>query len=86
MIQSIQGYLGSLQIGEIQQFKNLTMVPVASDYDDGLGYITLGEALGVGSIEIREVSESGSVLEPDPFDLPDPSRLTSASIRSALSA
>jgi hypothetical protein len=39
------------------------MVPVVSGYDDGLGYITLGEALGVGSIEIREVSEGGSVPE-----------------------
>jgi hypothetical protein len=63
MEQSIQGYLGSLQLGEVQQFKNLAMVPVVSDYDDGLGYITLGEALGVGSIEIREVSEGGSVPE-----------------------
>jgi hypothetical protein len=33
------------------------MVPVGSDYDDGLGYITLGEALGAGSFEIKEVSE-----------------------------
>jgi hypothetical protein len=39
------------------------MVPVVSDYDDGLVYITLGEALGAGSIEIREMSESGSVPE-----------------------
>ena len=38
MEKSIQGYLGSLQIGEVQQFKNLTMVPVVSDYDDGLAY------------------------------------------------
>jgi hypothetical protein len=63
MEKSIQGYLCSLQLGEIQQFKNLTMVPVVSDYDDGLGYLTLGEALGAGSIEIREVSEGGSVPE-----------------------
>ena len=63
MKQSIQGYLGSLQLGEVQQFKNLAMVPVVSDYDDGLVYITLGEALGAGSIEIREVSEGGSVPE-----------------------
>ncbi len=63
MEQSIQGYLGSLQLGEVQQFKNLSMVPVNSDYDDGLDYITLGEALGAGSIEIREVSEGGSVPE-----------------------
>ena len=62
MDKSIQGYLGSLQLGEVQQFKNLAMVPVVSDYDDGLGYITLGDALVVGSIEIREVSEGGSVI------------------------
>jgi predicted HTH transcriptional regulator len=36
MEQSIQGYLGSLQLGEVQLFKNLTMVPVVSDYDNGL--------------------------------------------------
>ena len=63
MEQSIQGYLGSLRLGEVQQFKNLAMVPVVSDYDDCLVYITLGEALGAGSIEIREVSEGGSVPE-----------------------
>ena len=63
MEKSIQGYLGSLQLGGSQQFKNLAMIPFLSDYDDGLGYITLGEALGVGSIEIREVSEGGSVPE-----------------------
>ena len=61
MDKCIQGYLGSLQLAEVQQFKNLAMVTVVSDYDDGLDYITLGEALGGGSIEIREVSEGGSV-------------------------
>jgi hypothetical protein len=37
MEKSIQGYLGSLQLGEVQQFKNLDMVPIVSDYHDGLG-------------------------------------------------
>ena len=63
MENSIQGYLSSLKLGEVQQFKNLAMVPVISDYDDALDYITLGEALSAGSIEIREVSEGGSVPE-----------------------
>ena len=45
MDKSLQGYLGSLHLGEVQQFKNLAMVPVVSDYDNGLGYITFGEAL-----------------------------------------
>jgi hypothetical protein len=63
MEKSIQGYLGSLKLGEIQQFKNLAMVPVISDYDNGLDYITLGEAFGAGLIEIREVNEGGSVPE-----------------------
>jgi len=70
MEQSIQGYLGSLRLGEVQQFKNLVMVPVVSDYDDGLVYITLGEALSGGSIEIRKVSESGSVPELRVVNLP----------------
>ena len=39
------------------------MVPVISDYDDGLVYITLGEALGADGGGIREVSEGGSVPE-----------------------
>ena len=55
--------IGSLKPGEVQQFKNLAMVPIVSDYDDGLAYITLEEALSGGSIEIREVSEGGSVPE-----------------------
>ena len=42
MEKSIQGYLGSLQLGEVQLFKNLAMVPVVSDYDDGLGTSRLG--------------------------------------------
>lgn len=63
MEKSVQDFLGSLKLGEIQQFKNLAMVPVISDYDDGLDYITLGEALGGATIEIREVSEGGAVPE-----------------------
>jgi hypothetical protein len=51
MEQSIQGYLESLRLGEVRQFKNLAMVPVVSDYEDGLFYITLRETLGAGSIE-----------------------------------
>jgi hypothetical protein len=31
MEQSIHGYLRSRRLGEVQQFKNLTMVPVVSD-------------------------------------------------------
>jgi hypothetical protein len=63
MEKSIHDYLESLRLGEAQQFKNLAMVPVVSDYDDGLVYVTLGEALGSGTFEIREVSEGGSVPE-----------------------
>jgi hypothetical protein len=63
MEQGIQEYLGCLRLGEVQQFKNMTMVPVVSDYDDGLVTVTLGEALDAGTIEIREVSEGGSVPE-----------------------
>lgn len=63
MEKSIKDYLGSLKLGEVQQCKNLAMVPLVSGYDDGLDYLTLGEALDAGSVEIRELSEGGSVPE-----------------------
>ena len=70
MDKSIQGYLGSLRIGEVQQFKNLAMVPVISDYDDGLGYITLGEAivdtLYLGGID-RHICTWSYTISPRPL-------------------
>jgi hypothetical protein len=44
-------------------FKSYIQLRVVSDYNDGLACITLGETLGAGSIEFREVSEGGSVPE-----------------------
>jgi hypothetical protein len=62
MEQIIQGYLGSLRLGEVQQFKNLAMVPVVSDYDDGLVYITLGEALGARQQTASRKSRAGHTV------------------------
>lgn len=63
MKQIVVSYLEGLRFGEPQNHENLVMVPLLSEYDDGLGYLTLAEALASGRIEIREVSESGSVPE-----------------------
>ena len=63
MKQIVLSYLDGLRAGEAQRHENLVMVPLLSDVDDGLGYITLAEALAAGQIEIREVSEAGSVPE-----------------------
>ncbi len=63
MSQRILSYIEGLQVGEPQQHENLVMVPLVSDYDDGLGYLPLAEAAAADEIEIREVSEAGSVPE-----------------------
>ncbi|MEJ5359447.1 MAG: DUF6569 family protein [Desulfobacterales bacterium] len=63
MRQSILSYIERLQVGEPQRHENLVMVPLVSDYDDGLGYLPLAEAVAAGLFEIREVSEAGSVPE-----------------------
>ncbi len=61
MKQIVFSYLDGLRVGEPKRHENLVMVPLISEYDDGLGYLTLAEALASGRIEIREVSEAGSV-------------------------
>lgn len=41
MEKSTKNYLGSLKLWEVQHFKNPTMVPNVTDYDDGLDYLIL---------------------------------------------
>jgi hypothetical protein len=59
----LQSYLGQIQIGEVQAYKNLTAFPVLSNRLSALDYITLDEALKQGFIEIAEIDKDGSVPE-----------------------
>ncbi len=57
--------LGNGRVGEPLTFKNLTLFPLlregATDAEDTPDYLTLQQALGQKLVEIREVSEAGSV-------------------------
>ena len=63
MDRQLQSYLGQIQIGEAQSYKNLTAYPVLSNQLSALDYITLDEALKQGLIEISEIDKDGSVPE-----------------------
>jgi hypothetical protein len=55
--------LQSLQFGEPQTYKNITILPLVAPADGTFQYRTLGEALATWDIAITEVSAAGSVPE-----------------------
>lgn len=56
-------YYKKLRFGHLQRFRNLVMVPLLADHDDGLEYSLLDEAIEAGEIEVSEVSVQGAVPE-----------------------
>ena len=63
MPELIKNYLNRTQIGTEQSYKNLTVVPVLSDYVIPFDYLTLDEALSEDLIEVVEIDKGGSVPE-----------------------
>lgn len=59
----ITTYLSELELGQPQQFKNLSVVPLFTSLSEGAKYITLGRALGRAILSVTEVHESASVPE-----------------------
>jgi len=55
--------LDKLQFGEVQNFKNLTIMPFYYKNGNKLEYISLEKALENDMISIKEISEGGSVPE-----------------------
>jgi hypothetical protein len=54
-------YISNLQLGEVQTFENMTIIPVFVSEDSDIEYISLSQALEQGSVTITEVDQSGSV-------------------------
>lgn len=54
-------YIANLQLGEVQTFENMTIIPVFVSEDRDIEYISLSQALEQGSVTITEVDQSGSV-------------------------
>ena len=63
MDQIIINFLSKLELGELQTFKNMAMIPLFSSVDHTPQYLSLGEAMGKGLLTVTEVSQSGAVPE-----------------------
>ncbi len=57
----VQSRLQSVQFGEAQTYRNITILPLIAPADGTFQYRTLGEALATWDIAITEVSAAGSV-------------------------
>jgi hypothetical protein len=58
----VDGYLGSLKVGEGVDFGHMVLFPVFGQGESGLSYLVLSEALTSGAVEVRE-RPSASVPE-----------------------
>ncbi|MEW6448802.1 MAG: DUF6569 family protein [Bacillota bacterium] len=58
---SLSDFLGAVTIGEPQHRHNLCIFPLFVSAGSTVSYLLLEEALGLGVLEISEVSEAGSV-------------------------
>ena len=63
MDKDIKKYLTSLDIGELQHFKNMAVLPLMTALDDSPEYLILKQALDQHVLVIGEVSQEGRVPE-----------------------
>jgi hypothetical protein len=63
MNKAVSDFLANLNFGEVQQINNLAMLPIIYEDNKRLNYIVLDKALEDNLIEIKEVSQGGSVPE-----------------------
>ncbi len=61
MNQLISDYLASIELGELQQYRNMVVYSLFTSVNHGPEYLTLKEALALGVLAIMEISEGGSV-------------------------
>ena len=58
---TIDRQLSHLELGKLQHFQNLAIVPLLVPGDEGPVYLTLAQAMAQGVLTITEVTEGGSV-------------------------
>ena len=56
-------FIAGISFGEVQVFKNLEMIPLFTEGEEGLVYLTLKEALEKRLLVVKEVSAEASVPE-----------------------
>jgi len=62
-METIQKSLMGMEIGEVQQYESLAMLPLLASSESSCDYLLLGESLRSGVAQVTEVSESGRVPE-----------------------
>ncbi len=62
-MEQISAFLKTVKIARKQSHKNMTVFPLLAPEDGDPGYLTLEEAMKKDLVQVREVSESGSVPE-----------------------
>ena len=63
MDKDIKKYFSRFDLGELQNFKNMTVLPLMTSIDDSPKYLTLKQALDQHVLVIGEVSKEGRVPE-----------------------
>jgi hypothetical protein len=56
-------HIPKVRVGKPLQFESLTVFPIFTEEDSGIDYVLAEEAIKNGTVEVKEVSESGSVPE-----------------------
>ena len=59
----IKNYLLNIELGKLQSFKNMGIIPLSTSVNHDPEYITLKEALEKNQLTVKEVSHGGSVPE-----------------------
>ena len=57
----LAGFLSDMELGQPQQFKNMTVIPLVLRADRSPKYLTLRETLEKSVLTVTEVIQSGSV-------------------------
>jgi hypothetical protein len=63
MDQIIINFLSKLELGELQAFNNMAIIPLFSSMNHTPQYLSLGEAMGKGLFTVTEVGQAGAVPE-----------------------
>lgn len=59
----INDFIDNLKFGQIQAFKNMSVIPIFSEANSSPQYLTLKEAMDTETLSIEELVSSGSVPE-----------------------
>ncbi|HQJ94511.1 MAG TPA: hypothetical protein PLT06_06710, partial [Syntrophorhabdaceae bacterium] len=63
MDQDIKNFINRIKSGDMQVHDNLAVIPLFLDGNGGPSYITLKEALDMGTFIVTEIGEGGNVPE-----------------------